>query len=486
MSRFHVNPSTGEIGQCRATKSCPFGDLETDHYPSVVEAQAGYEASMRNATVPLAKRSEPDLLVPLSAVMPLDVLERDVAEGFIAAQSHPNDDSLKVMCYTKQTQFAGRWTDATKVARGLIVRSEQPDFSDAVVIERPWKKFFTLEQLESGWHLGDEEGGSAGDDELARLDFSARAEVSDKADGSMGVLYRHPDGRLAFATKGSFASDQALYYTRMLRSGKLEEEAEGLVGRGDKTFLFEMVGRNNRIVLDYPEDQLILLGAVEKRQGFYLSANDYADRWSGGIVETMPARTVSEALALPDRPQREGVVIRVLSDDPTKQMQLKVKQDDYKMLHRAVTGFSVSDMRASLRESPDSMADLMEVARTGDVSKIKGVASQLELLEAHPLLSDVKEERKASYEKVLLPRLEKLSAAHARVSSLPKEFFEQENPSKVFAAEVKEEKDLIAGDLYTFFQARLRGQSLDSMGGGKILGGIAREIKNDSLRTFEE
>lgn len=40
--RVHINPETGEPGICKATISCPFGDLETDHYPSKEEARAAY------------------------------------------------------------------------------------------------------------------------------------------------------------------------------------------------------------------------------------------------------------------------------------------------------------------------------------------------------------------------------------------------------------------------------------------------------------
>lgn len=45
MARYHVN-ERGEAGMCRARKACPFGDLTSDHYSSLGEARAAYEASM--------------------------------------------------------------------------------------------------------------------------------------------------------------------------------------------------------------------------------------------------------------------------------------------------------------------------------------------------------------------------------------------------------------------------------------------------------
>ena len=43
-----------------------------------------------------------------------------------------------------------------------------------------------------------------------RIESDAPVEVTDKMDGSLGILYRRPDGVCAIATRGSFASDQAL------------------------------------------------------------------------------------------------------------------------------------------------------------------------------------------------------------------------------------------------------------------------------------
>lgn len=477
MSRYHINPQTGVPGPCRATKSCPFGDLEADHYPSVAAAQAGFEVKMAGNVAPSVDRLTAQPTVALADLMDLDLVQRMRDEGYLDMREHEDDPALKVLCYSKIAQTHGMWNEVTKTARGLIIRAEEPDLSDGVIVERPWRKFFTLEQHNSGWSLGDEENPESAADNLSSLDFNAPAEVTDKMDGSMGILYRHPDGGPALATKGSFGSDQAHYYTRMLRSSQLGEDAESLLSRDrDKTFLFEMVGRDNRIVLDYPEDGIVLLGAVQKTSGLYLSPNDYANRWSGGVTETMPVATVADALALPDRPEREGVVIRIISDDPEKQMQLKVKQDDYKMLHRAVTGFSKSDMRETIRESNETIGDLLKVAKSKNVREISGVGASLELIETHPGLEHVVRDRTETYEAIILPRLAKLQAAKERVDSIPADFFKQDNPAKAFAASIVDERDLDKADLFTFFQGRLSGRDTNELRGSKVLRGIAQDI----------
>lgn len=59
MSRYHINQATGKVSACRATKRCPFGDLEKDHYKSPQAAREAYEKdqdtfSPNPALIPLA------------------------------------------------------------------------------------------------------------------------------------------------------------------------------------------------------------------------------------------------------------------------------------------------------------------------------------------------------------------------------------------------------------------------------------------------
>lgn len=63
MTKYHVNPSTGRAGQCKAMSNCPFGDLETDHYLTKEEANVAYESSMTNQTVPKRVKKNSNKLV---------------------------------------------------------------------------------------------------------------------------------------------------------------------------------------------------------------------------------------------------------------------------------------------------------------------------------------------------------------------------------------------------------------------------------------
>lgn len=51
MARFHINPVTGEPGQCRAQQACPFGGAN-EHFDSRSEAMEHFEEVMAGMTLP--------------------------------------------------------------------------------------------------------------------------------------------------------------------------------------------------------------------------------------------------------------------------------------------------------------------------------------------------------------------------------------------------------------------------------------------------
>lgn len=52
MSRFHINPQTGDPGRCSAKKQCPFGGGDREHYDSKKLARQAYEKHMSEGTIP--------------------------------------------------------------------------------------------------------------------------------------------------------------------------------------------------------------------------------------------------------------------------------------------------------------------------------------------------------------------------------------------------------------------------------------------------
>ena len=234
--------------------------------------------------------------------------------GYVRVQRHPVLP-LQIFNYTEKAQYENAWDAVTLACRGLIAHA------DGQVIARPMAKFFNYGQVGA-----------------PVLDVAAAVHVTDKADGSLGIIYRAPDG-LAVATRGSFASDQALHATAVLRSRYPSfEPPDG------QTVLVEIIYPSNRIVIDYGNlDDLVLLGAVDIATG-RTHGPDAVPSWPGPVIERFDHGTLAEALAAPPRSNREGFVVWFPSHD----IRVKIKYDEYVRLHRIVTGLNARTVWAEL------------------------------------------------------------------------------------------------------------------------------------------
>lgn len=240
----------------------------------------------------------------LADLLDLEGLELATQDGHVKQQRHPYLP-LSIFNYTERCAYERAWTPTTRTCRGLIVGD------DGSVVARPWEKFFNY-----------------GEPDSPPLELTATAEVVDKVDGSLGILYPTPGG-LAVATRGSFTSEQAIHATAVLRERYAEfRPPDGM------TVLVEIVYPGNRIVCDYGDiDDLILLGAVNISTGEAASPLAVTD-WIGPRAEIFPASTLGDALSLSPRPGAEGVVVRLDG------AMVKIKQEDYVRLHRIVTGLN--------------------------------------------------------------------------------------------------------------------------------------------------
>lgn len=247
----------------------------------------------------------------------VDVLDRealDVAlrEGFVVRREH-RFAPLAILNYTERCQYEqGAWNATTMACRGIIY-----DTRDETVVARPFPKFFNHGQREA-----------------PPLDLASPAVVTDKLDGSLGILY--PDlgaGGFAVATRGAFESEQAQHATAVW-----EKRYSGYEPPEGYTLLFEILFPDNRIVVDYGDvDDLFLLGAVNVRTGKSLSpTHPLLDGWCGPRALVMECDSLGDALSLTPRPNCEGVVVHVLDSDH----RVKIKQEDYVALHRIVTGLN--------------------------------------------------------------------------------------------------------------------------------------------------
>lgn len=229
--------------------------------------------------------------------------------GFLRSQTS-DDGRYRILNYTDHAQFDGVWNATTLTCRGLIVDDETGD-----IAARPFPKFFNLDE-----HARES---------VPDLQSDGPVHVTDKLDGSLGILYRH-GGEPRIATRGSFNSDQAVHASAVWNERHASPKPDW-----DVTYLFEIIYPKNRIVVDYGDrDELVLLGANVIETGQFIPPEKLG--WNGAVAETFPYRTLTEAIAAPDRPGREGLVVHF----EWSGQRVKIKQEDYVLLHRLITGLT--------------------------------------------------------------------------------------------------------------------------------------------------
>lgn len=262
-------------------------------------------------------------------LLDIDEFENALIEKRIKETKHPIYPNLRIYEYTNSTIYDRSWDDATMKARGLIV-----DTNTMEVLARPFDKFFNY-----------------GEPHSPVLHPDLPAVVTDKLDGSMGILYQRPDGFWEVSTKGSFASEQAAHATQLLHL-----QYPDFFARIDKnlTYMFEIIYPKNRIVLDYDGmDDLVLIGARAIEDGIVFYPDEIPE-WPGPTAEVFSYKTFREALEAPPRVNAEGFVVHCL------EYMVKIKQEDYLKLHKIVTGLTKKRVWENL-SSGMTVLDMLEI-----------------------------------------------------------------------------------------------------------------------------
>lgn len=137
---------------------------------------------------------------------------------------------LALYHYSSRCVYDVLWDDISLLARGLILDVDRQE-----LVATPFPKFFNYGERDA--KLPDEP-------------FHA----FEKLDGSLGIVFFHDD-RWQVTTKGAFGASQARWAEARLAQWDLR------VLDPRATYLFEIVYRDNRIVVHYDYEDLVLLGA---------------------------------------------------------------------------------------------------------------------------------------------------------------------------------------------------------------------------------
>lgn len=251
--------------------------------------------------------------------MDITAIQCEIEDGYIHQQAHPTAP-LRILNYSQKAQFDWRWNVETTLCRGLIVDDEWK------VVARPFPKFFSVDQL-------------------AGIVPNEPFEVFEKLDGSLGILYR-VDGEPRIASRRSFVGNQAIRATEILHRKYANVPLDDSM-----TYLFEIIYPENRVIVDYGDtEDLILLAVIETATGIEQPLRDIGFP----LVKTYDGISQFDELMAMEAPNREGFVVRFESGQ-----RVKLKFEEYKRLHKILTGVSTQHIWEALRAA-DSVASLVE------------------------------------------------------------------------------------------------------------------------------
>lgn len=224
------------------------------------------------------------------------------------------------------------------------------------LISRPYHKFFNVGEKE--------------ETQLNKINLYEPHVVLEKLDGSMIRPIPTADGfRLATKAGITDISEQAEKF--ISNKPNYSKLIKYCVDK-DSTAIFEWCSRKNRIVIDYPEDQLILTAIRSNRTGFYVPYS---------ILQTLvhdlklPLVKAVDGLAVQninlfvnqvrEWDDGEGVVLRFDNGH-----MIKVKADDYVLRHKTKDQISLEkNVIATILD--DSVDDFIPLLTPEDAKRLK-------------------------------------------------------------------------------------------------------------------
>ena len=247
----------------------------------------------------------------------LNTLEKYYQDGLLHKQTHPNYD-LTIWNYSPKVQYERLWDNITLQCRGLVTNSE------GKIVARPFKKFFNYEEHKP--------------EDIPNEEYV----VYEKLDGSLGILFNYQKEWI-LATRGSFTSPQAIKGKEILNRHDIS------AWRKDNTYLFEIIYPENRIVVDYGnEEKLVVIGGVHTETGEEIPDSSLFWTQDSGFEVVTTYKTWGEGYDLLKEEiskDKEGYVIRFKNG-----FRMKIKGEEYKRLHRILTNISNRDIWEYLKD----------------------------------------------------------------------------------------------------------------------------------------
>ena len=218
--------------------------------------------------------------------MRFEELEKRVEKGYLRKVVSPCG-KLVLFNYTDKCIFDKAWDEYTLYSRGTVYEIETGN-----IVAHAFNKFFNYSE-----HTPEMQ---------QKLLTETGFDVYEKADGSLGIIYFY-DGEWRVNTRGSFTSDQAVKGKEILAKYDLSGIPR------DVTLLAEIIYPENRIIVDYgDQEKLVLLGAYQEGIDLNAEIYDLGRKLKMEVAKRMKFSTVDSLIEAREKlpAQEEGFVVR--------------------------------------------------------------------------------------------------------------------------------------------------------------------------------
>lgn len=262
----------------------------------------------------------------LNELMNVETLEQLIAGGNISRKFH-KIFPLALLKYSHKATFDNTlvWGNELNYSRGLIYNTDTLE-----IVSLPFKKF---------WNFNDPRHPETLEENLPK----EIPLITTKMDGSLIIQYNW-DGKNYLATCGSFDSDQAIWANEWLKNNH-----PNLIIPDNYTLLAEAIYSQNRIVVSYDFEGLVILSAINKETGKEMSRKELETYCKANQLTIVQDhyKTLLEC-SEEDLPNFEGYVFTWSNG-----LKVKFKQITYCQLHKIITALNPKAIWELLRDGKD-------------------------------------------------------------------------------------------------------------------------------------
>ena len=243
-----------------------------------------------------------------------DGILKEVELGNVNRVIHPTLP-LELFDYTRELQFGKvDWTIYSLVSRGLILCPQEHR-----IVALTFPKFFNFSQPATC------DGENLNQNISDLITSGHKFVVKTKVDGSMGTIFNFHN-HWYVSTRGSFKSEQALWAMRWLTDNNVTPNLDPNI-----TYLAEIIYKDNRIVIPYDFEGLVLLTGYDLTTGQEITNPEHyvnfrhVEKHTFNSIDDM----VNLCTTLPFN--QEGFVVRFDNG-----YRCKIKGTEYVRLHRLI------------------------------------------------------------------------------------------------------------------------------------------------------